>query len=52
MGGNERDPLVNELRKEYASRPVSVISLIFSRRDDALESFADAFRLGGDDDDR
>jgi DNA-binding transcriptional ArsR family regulator len=47
----ERDSLVEELRREFARRPVSVIALIFSRRDDALESFADAFRLGGEDDD-
>lgn len=46
------DPLVNELRREYALRPTRVIELIYSRRTSALESFSDAFLLGGDDDDR
>lgn len=47
-----RDLRVDELREAFANRPVSVIELIFSRREDSLESFADAFLLGGDDDDR
>lgn len=46
------DSLVNELRREYALRPTSVIGLIYSRRTSALESFSDAFFLGGDDRDR
>lgn len=46
------DGLVAQLREEYAQRPVSVIELIFSRREGALESFSQAFRLGGDDGDR
>ena len=47
-----KDRFVRELREEFARRPVSVIELIFSGRDDALESFSDAFRLGADDDRR
>lgn len=47
-----KDRFVRELREEYARRPVRVIELIFSGRDDALESFSDAFRLGADDDRR
>ncbi|HEY1976940.1 MAG TPA: hypothetical protein VGG89_10365 [Candidatus Baltobacteraceae bacterium] len=46
------DVLVSELRGEYASRPTSVIGLIYSKRTSALESFSDAFLLGGDDRDR
>ena len=49
---SERDRLVGELRREYSARPVSVIGLIFSERSGALESFSDAFLLGGDDNDR
>lgn len=43
------DSLVNELRREYTLRPTSVIGLIYSKRTSALESFSDAFLLGGDD---
>jgi len=46
------DSLVNELRREYTLRPTSVIGLIYSKRTSALESFSDAFLLGGDDRDR
>jgi hypothetical protein len=46
------DSLVGELRREYALRPTSVIGLIYSKRTSALESFSDAFFLGGDDRDR
>lgn len=46
------DALVGELRREYALRPTSVIGLIYSKRTSALESFSDAFLLGGDDRDR
>jgi predicted DNA-binding transcriptional regulator len=46
------DALVAELERQYAVRPVSVISLIFSKRNDALESFSEAFRLGAEDHDR
>lgn len=45
------DLLVSELRREYALRPASVIELIYSKRTSALESFSDAFFLGGDDSD-
>ena len=48
----QTDELVAELQREYATRPVSVISLIFSKRNDALESFSEAFRLGSEDYDR
>jgi DNA-binding transcriptional ArsR family regulator len=44
-----RDELVRALREEYARRPVSIIELIFKGRDEALESFSDAFRFGRDD---
>lgn len=43
------DVLVSELRREYALRPTSVIELIYSKRTSAMESFSDAFLLGGDD---
>ncbi|MGC2129159.1 MAG: hypothetical protein WA629_03580 [Candidatus Aquilonibacter sp.] len=46
-----RDPLVEELHRQFLERPVSVIALIFSGPS-ALESFSDAFRIGGDDDTR
>lgn len=46
------DSLVGELRREYALRPTSVIELIYTKRTSALESFSDAFFLGGDDRDR
>jgi hypothetical protein len=45
------DPLVAELQREYRLRPVSIIELIYSRRNAAIESFADAFRITGDDHD-
>ncbi len=48
----QTDELVAELQREYATRPVSVISLIFSKRNDVLESFSEAFRLGSEDYDR
>lgn len=38
------DTLVAELRDQFALRPVSVISLIYAG---GLESFSDAFRIGG-----
>ncbi|HTU68941.1 MAG TPA: hypothetical protein VMF11_01355 [Candidatus Baltobacteraceae bacterium] len=47
----ERDALVAELRRELATRPVSVIGVIFSQRNRALESFSDAFLLGSEDHD-
>jgi hypothetical protein len=40
--------LVDQVRDEYATRPVSVIGLIYSERTSALESFSDAFLLGGE----
>jgi len=46
------DALVSELRREYGIRPTSVIGLIYSKRTSALESFSDAFLIGGDDRDR
>jgi hypothetical protein len=46
------DSLVGELRREYALRRTRVIELIYSKRTSALESFSDAFFLGGDDRDR
>jgi hypothetical protein len=52
LSGEIHDALVNELRREYGLRPTSVIELIYSKRTSALESFSDAFLLGGDDRDR
>ncbi len=46
-----RDPLVEELCRQFIERPVSVIALVFSGTS-ALESFSDAFRIGGEDDTR
>jgi len=46
-----RDPLVEELRRQFIERPVSVIALVFSGPS-ALESFSDAFRIGGEGDTR
>jgi len=43
------DALVNELRRQFIERPTSVIALVFSGPS-ALESFSDAFRIGGGDD--
>ena len=42
------DRAVRGLAETYASRRVSVITLIFSKPDDAIRSFADAFRLRKD----
>lgn len=39
------DRSVRDLAETYAARRVSVITLIFSKPDDAIRSFADAFRL-------
>jgi hypothetical protein len=38
---------VDAIARDYAERRVSVISAIFSRPTDALQSFADAFRIRG-----
>ncbi len=46
-----RDPLVEELGRQFIERPTSVIALVFSGPS-ALESFSDAFRIGGEDDPR
>ncbi len=40
----KHDALVRELCDQFEQRPVSVISLIYSS---GLESFSDAFRIGG-----
>jgi len=45
----KRDALVEELRREFMLRPVSVIALIFSGST-TLESFSNAFRIWGDND--
>ena len=39
------DRSVRGLAESYASRRVSVITMIFSKPDDTLRSFADAFRI-------
>jgi hypothetical protein len=44
------DRLVGELASEYALRRVAVITLIFSKPNDAVRSFADAFRIRKDED--
>jgi hypothetical protein len=44
-GANERDVLA--VSRCYAERRVSVITFIFSRPNDRLRSFADAFRIKG-----
>lgn len=44
----ELDRCVRGLAEAYATRRVSVITLIFSKPDDAIRSFADAFRLRKD----
>ncbi|HET9029280.1 MAG TPA: hypothetical protein VFN49_03815 [Candidatus Aquilonibacter sp.] len=43
---------VDELEYEYEHRRVRLIEAIFSRSIDSARSFADAFRLWGEDDDR
>lgn len=43
------DGAVDELAQCYATRRVSIISLIFSKPSDAIRTFADAFRLRRDD---
>jgi hypothetical protein len=40
------DALVQELGNQFKARPVSIISLIYSG---GLDSFSDAFRIGGSD---
>lgn len=42
------DRATRDLAETYSSRRVSVITLIFSKPDDAIRSFADAFRLRKD----
>ena len=49
-GGVGTDRLVGELASEYALRRVAVITLIFSMPNDAVRSFADAFRIRKDED--
>jgi predicted ArsR family transcriptional regulator len=46
------EPAVGELAHEYQTRRVRLIEAIFARPVDAARSFADAFRLWEDDDDR
>lgn len=46
----KHDLYVQQLHEEFVGRPVRLIELVFSGRSEALESFSDAFRLGGDDD--
>ena len=41
----EQDQAVTELAGTYRNRPVSVISLIYSRPAEKIKTFADAFRL-------
>lgn len=48
----EHDATVEELEHEYESRRVRLIEAIFSRSIDSARSFADAFRLWGEEDDR
>jgi hypothetical protein len=48
--GAGTDRLVGELASEYALRRVAVITLIFSKPNDAVRSFADAFRIRKDED--
>ena len=48
----DADDTVEELAYEYEHRRVRLIEAIFSRSIDSARSFADAFRLWGEDDDR
>lgn len=41
----ERDGAVGELAKTYATRRVTVISMIFSKPSENIRTFADAFKL-------
>ncbi len=43
------DRTVSDLAECYAKRRVRVISMIFAKPPDGVQSFADAFRLRGDD---
>ena len=47
--GRDDDRTIEELAGCYASRRVSVISLIYSKPTDQVTTFADAFRLRKDD---
>jgi hypothetical protein len=49
---SKHDDVVAELQEEYDVRRGRVIEAIFARSIDTMHSFADAFRLGEDDDDR
>lgn len=46
------DATVEELEQEYDSRRVRLIEAIFTGPIDSARTFADAFRLWGEDDDR
>jgi hypothetical protein len=48
--GPEIDQVVRELADAYATRRVTVISLIFAKPIDKLKSFADAFRIRREED--
>ncbi len=41
----EQDQAVADLAVAYAARPVTVISLIYSRPEEQMRTFADSFRL-------
>ena len=43
------DAVVGSLAEAYATRRVSVISLIFAKPTDTIQTFADAFRIRRDD---
>jgi predicted ArsR family transcriptional regulator len=47
----KHDVVIGELEQEFASRRVRLIELIFSRSIESARTFADAFRLWGEDDD-
>ncbi|HEY8313690.1 MAG TPA: hypothetical protein VIG51_05900 [Candidatus Baltobacteraceae bacterium] len=49
--GHKQDDVVGELQNEYETRRVRVIEAIYAHSADAMRSFADAFRLGEDQDD-
>ncbi|MGH7736742.1 MAG: hypothetical protein ACREMP_02555 [Candidatus Tyrphobacter sp.] len=48
----DADASVERLAAAYRDRRPAVIAQIFSRRDDSMQSFADAFRLREEDEDR
>lgn len=48
---SDEDDVVEELAREFESRRVRLIEAIFTQRVDTAQSFADAFRIVGEQDD-